>query len=205
MKNKPMRIKGVLPMYVIAVLGERRDLAFVGFLKNTFEKRGLRTECAFAKMNEDELKRRLFAKEPDILILFSEGAFTVLRKMSVFADIFIPLKGNFHIRVPVKRKGFVILSSDDKKIFPFFLSKGLSLITCGFSSKASITISGVDKDEGKIQCCVQRDIVSLTGEIFEPQEFSIERDKKAEVDRILIAAGALMVTGYMTGNMTSKN
>ena len=200
-----MIIKGVLPMYVIAVLGERKDLGFAGFLKKVFEARGIRAECVFAKVSTEELKRRLFAKEPDILILFSDGAFPVLRGIPLAADIFIPFKRNFHINHPVKRNGFVILSSDDKKIFPFFLSKGLSLITCGYSSKASITISGMDKDEGKIQCCVQREIVSLKGEIFEPQEFSVERDKKAEVDRILIAAGVLIVTGDLTVNMTSKN
>ena len=185
-------------MYIVAVLGGRRDLGFIGFLKNTFEKRGLKTECVFAKSGVIELKRRILWKSPDILVVFSESTFPVLINMSLSADIFIPLKRNFHIGIPVKKKGFVILSSDDKKIFPFFLKKGLSLITCGLSSKASITISSMDRDEGKIQCCVQREIVSLTGEVFEPQEFSIKRDKKAEVDRVLIAMGVLIAAGALT-------
>ena len=191
-------------MRIVAVLGARKDLGFVRFLKKVFEKSGLRTQCVFSECDEHKLRRIVFAKNPEILILFFEEGLSLFRRAHFKADILIPLKRSSYWSIPVKKGAFVILSSDDKKIFPFFIKRGLSLITCGVNSKASITVSSMDKDEGIIQCCVQRQIVDLTGRIFESQEFPFERDEKESVDRVLVAVGALIATGNFALNPTSK-
>lgn len=51
------------------------------------------------------------------------------------------------------------------------LKKPIKLITFGFNSKATITVSSVTED--KIIICLQRDIKKLNGEILEYQEKEI--------------------------------
>jgi len=73
----------------------------------------------------------------------------------------------------ISNTGFLILNGDIeidilKKIN---LNKPIKMITFGFNSKSTITISSV-KDE-KIIVCIQRDIEKLNGEILECQEKQI--------------------------------
>lgn len=193
-------------MRIIAVLGEREDFSFLGMLKRFLEGNGIKTECIWAGAEREYVKETIFSKKPDVLIIFSEESFKFFfRKMYLYADIFIPLKKSACWDMPMKERSFVIVSSDDKKIFPFFLRKGTALITCGINSKASITVSSIDKDGEMIQCCIQRDIRCLTGEIFESQEFPLEKGRQETADRVLIAVGVLIVMGEIPLNITSKN
>ena len=60
-------------MQTIAVLGSRKDLGFLRFLENAFEKRGLKAQCVFAGSGDSKLRRIAFFKKPEILILFFRG------------------------------------------------------------------------------------------------------------------------------------
>lgn len=69
-----------------------------------------------------------------------------------------------------KRKGFVITSQDVN--VPQKLRK-YPLISCGMSSKNTVTFSSLRQDGGMI--CLQRRLCTLGGKIVEPQEFPVKR------------------------------
>ena len=58
------------------------------------------------------------------------------------------------------------------------IDKPIKLITFGFNSKATITISSIKEE--KVIICLQRDIQKNDNEIIESQEKEIEIDKKSD-------------------------
>lgn len=76
------------------------------------------------------------------------------------------------------RHTILIVNTDDRRVFPLKLKTGNKLITCGMNHRASVTLSSYlepmgDEKNSKIQCCIQRNIPTVSGRIFEPQEFSL--------------------------------
>lgn len=72
----------------------------------------------------------------------------------------------------------LVVNTDDRRVFPLKLKTGNRLITCGLNHRASVTLSSYlepmgDEKSSKIQCCIQRNIPTVSGKIFEPQEFSL--------------------------------
>jgi UDP-N-acetylmuramoyl-L-alanyl-D-glutamate--2,6-diaminopimelate ligase len=50
------------------------------------------------------------------------------------------------------------------------------LITYGLNSKASITASSIQQDIEKeriVQCCLQRELITLSGKLVDPGEFTV--------------------------------
>ena len=76
----------------------------------------------------------------------------------------------------ISKSKYLILNGDIE-IENIEIKRPIKLITFGFNSKSTITISSVNDE--KIIVCLQRDIEKLNGEIIEKQEKRIiNKDKK---------------------------
>lgn len=76
----------------------------------------------------------------------------------------------------IKEKGYLIINADDCGNFPYLLTDNINIITCGVKSTSSVTFSGITENRNGrecIQCCIQREIKTLSGRKIEPQEFSV--------------------------------
>lgn len=76
----------------------------------------------------------------------------------------------------IKENGYLIINADDCGNFPYLLANNINIITCGVKSTSSVTFSGIiENRNGRecIQCCIQREIKTLSGRKIEPQEFSV--------------------------------
>lgn len=76
----------------------------------------------------------------------------------------------------IKENGYLIINADDCGNFPYLLADNINIITCGVKSTSSVTFSGIiENRNGRecIQCCIQREIKTLSGRKIEPQEFSV--------------------------------
>ncbi len=76
----------------------------------------------------------------------------------------------------IKENGYLIINADDCGNFPYLLADNINIITCGVKSTSSVTFSGITENRNGrecIQCCIQREIKTLSGRKIEPQEFSV--------------------------------
>lgn len=100
----------------------------------------------------------------------------------------------------------LVVNTDDRRVFPLKLKTGNKLITCGLNHRASVTLSSylepMAYEKGKIQCCIQREIPTVSGNIFEPQEFSLllEQGQKS-VSSALAAITALIAADVEFGDI----
>lgn len=101
------------------------------------------------------------------------------------------------VRSILKEKNIIIINTDDKRIFPFSIGAGSTLITCGLNIKASVTASSVseDYDLERIQCCIQRTIKTVSGARLEPQEFAVSVSGEVKSVSGVLAAVAAAAAG----------
>ncbi|MCL2049900.1 MAG: hypothetical protein FWG87_14355 [Defluviitaleaceae bacterium] len=85
---------------------------------------------------------------------------------------------------------FLLINSDDKKIFALLKNISAKLITYGFNSRACITVSSVTEDG--VQVCVQRGFTNINGTELEPHEFAARSSGEASMS-VLGAAAAWSV------------
>lgn len=95
---------------------------------------------------------------------------------------------------------YLILNSDDESWLDLPLNSfdGM-LITYGFNSKATLTISSYDTNENiRASICLQRELISMEGEKIEPQELSIEIHcaDKNYIYPVLVASALILILGY---------
>ena len=116
------------------------------------------------------------AEENDCGAVISEAP---LKNELIKYDILIIVSSDFEginkIR-NIKEKGYLIINADDCGNFPYLLTDNINIITCGVKSTSSVTFSGIiENRNGRecIQCCIQREIKTLSGRKIEPQEFSV--------------------------------
>lgn len=101
----------------------------------------------------------------------------------------------------------LVVNTDDRRIFPLKLRTGNKLITCGLNHRASVTLSSYlepigDEKGNKIQCCIQRDIPTISGKVFEPQEFSVlMKQGQKSVSGALAAITALIAADVEVGDI----
>lgn len=99
----------------------------------------------------------------------------------------------------------VIINSDDKRIFQEMVDSESQLITCGMNQKANVTLSSVTEEmgTGRMVCCLQHKVQSVSGHALEPQEFAVKLpDEEQSVSGVLAAVTALMATDMEMGEMT---
>ena len=140
--------------------------------------------CGSTKKNEFEKAYQQAKKTQNSLFLVPIHVKTIkyCKSKNVSFSIFLCLgkigentKENIACLV---RHTILIVNTDDRRVFPLKLKTGNKLITCGMNHRASVTLSSYlepmgDEKSSKIQCCIQRNIPTVSGRIFEPQEFSL--------------------------------
>ncbi|WP_058485800.1 Mur ligase family protein [Defluviitalea phaphyphila] len=141
-------------------------------------------DMVIIKLTEEGLKRDWFSS-----INFDVIIYTVTRNEKKY-KLFYPIERKIFYNV--SKNGVIIINSDDRKIFKLLKGNKTRLITYGFNSKASVTASSIQQEEKdrRIQCCVQRTIITFSGKKLEPQEFSITLPLNQD-DELYGALGAI--------------
>ncbi len=89
----------------------------------------------------------------------------------------------------------ILINMDEKIDFEDANVCNLNLITYGFNSKSSVTVSSVTDDDALI--CIQRNICSNTG-VIEVQEIKIENDNSYNIyDLIIVVLMFLMYSSNL--------
>ncbi|MCD8036076.1 MAG: hypothetical protein LUE88_01650 [Clostridiales bacterium] len=105
----------------------------------------------------------------------------------------------------IKQGGCVIINSDDCRDFPYIIPKGINVVTCGVNSRSAVTFSGIAENRNgreTIQCCIQRNIKTMSGRKIEPQEFAVNILGKYPISEVLSIIAAA-VTGDIEETVTS--
>lgn len=100
------------------------------------------------------------------------------------------IKKNEILKNILKHSRYVVLNSDMKIDEGLLENLNLEVITYGFNSKATFTISSVE--ENKIIICLQRIIKNIYGNQYEPQEFEIIQEENREKS-LMIATKILSI------------
>lgn len=95
---------------------------------------------------------------------------------------------------------YYILNSDDENwtSLPLGLLNGV-VITYGFNSKSTLTISSYDINQSLVaNIYLQREILSLSGKRIEPFEFSVKIDSKNKdnIYSVLAATALALILGH---------
>ena len=95
----------------------------------------------------------------------------------------------------LKNTDFLLVNSDNNAVFPFLTQNinNAKVITYGFNTKASITVSGIS--ENAMQVCVQRGFNGAGGQFCEPREFSVPIPGEADHALTLSQTAAAIVRG----------
>lgn len=99
----------------------------------------------------------------------------VFEEIIILEDINFVLEEYKYMNEIISKTKYVILNGDIKINFLKEIERPIKVITFGFNTKATISISSV-KDE-KIIVCLQRDVEKLNGEIIENQEKEVRLGK----------------------------
>ena len=87
---------------------------------------------------------------------------------------------------------YLVVNADQRGIFPALSESRARIITYGFNGKACVTASSVDDGRCKccnsLQVCIQRGFRTLSGGLYEPQEFRAEYPPEMDAHTALAAA-----------------
>lgn len=89
------------------------------------------------------------------------------------------LKDLRNLKTIVANASYVVLNSDITIDFNILENLNLSIISYGFNSKSTFTVSSVS--ENSIIICLQRMITSSFDKKYEPQEFEIECNENIDI------------------------
>ncbi|MBO5004747.1 MAG: hypothetical protein J6D03_05810 [Clostridia bacterium] len=90
----------------------------------------------------------------------------------------------------IAKTKYLIINEDIDIAISLLKDVNSNIITYGFNSKSTITMSSVTEDS--IQICVQRNILSKQNEI-EQQEISLAKDGKSEIYDIMLLISMLLL------------
>ena len=102
----------------------------------------------------------------------------VFEEIIVLEDIKLESEEYKYMNEIISKTKYLILNGDIKICFlnEMNMEKPMKVITFGFNTKATISISSVKEE--KIIVCLQRDIESFNGKIIESQEKEIKLSKE---------------------------
>ena len=96
----------------------------------------------------------------------------------------------------LKRKNTVaIVDAQRPELLEYVSSTGLLAITCGLSSRDTITLSSMDSDSVVVN--IQRSIISFCAMEVEPQEFPVNYPAPFDHFSIMAAAGVFLACGQI--------
>lgn len=145
-----------------------------------------------AKKRDIQIIKKEFKKTSIEIIEITKKSIKNIKNI-VFDEIIILDDINFvveeykYMNEIISKTKYVILNGDIKIHFLKKIEKPIKIITFGFNTKATISISSV-KDE-KIIVCSQRNIEKLNGEIIENQEKEVKmgrNDNKKIYNKLVI-------------------
>lgn len=131
------------------------------------------TTIVFTKENIENLRNITFET---ILILSNNEE--VLSKRVIVKDI-------------IKKAKYLVINSDEEISLNSLENIDLNVITFGFNSKSTITVSSV-RDEG-ILLCIQRNMLLASGDKIEPQEISIRKVEQKIPTNIMMGIATLLL------------
>ena len=90
----------------------------------------------------------------------------------------------------IAKSKYLIINEDIDMAISLLNDVNSNIITYGFNSKSTITMSSVTEDS--IQICVQRNILSKQNEI-EQQEISLTKEAESEIYDIMLLISMLLI------------
>lgn len=90
----------------------------------------------------------------------------------------------------IAKAEYLIINEDIDASISLLNDVNSNIITYGFNSKSTITMSSVTEDS--IQICVQRNILSKQNEI-EQQEISLVKEEKSEIYDIMLLISMILI------------
>lgn len=132
-----------------------------------------KTVLIFTKENIENLKNITFET---ILILSNNEQ--ILCKREIVKNI-------------IKKARYLVINSDEGINLDLLENIDLNIITFGFNSKSSITVSSV-RDES-ILLCVQRNMKLIAGNKIEPQEISIRKVEQKLPTNIMMGIATILL------------
>ena len=94
----------------------------------------------------------------------------------------------------------IVLVNTDGGNFGLLNMKRAYVITYGFSSKATLTLSGIEDDH--IVICLQRTVTDLSGRQIDPQEFNVYFSGEHNPDTVLQLAAVCLLSGVPVENIS---
>lgn len=128
------------------------------------------------------IKKELENKNIEIIQITKESVQNIkniqFEEIIFVEDIILPKEKYKYMSNIISKSKYLIINGDiDINILKEInLEQPIKMITFGFNSKSTITISSVKED--KILVCLQRDIEKINGSIIENQEKKIEINSK---------------------------
>ena len=171
-------------MLCIGILGEnlqKQTIEQILYFSKRYTKNQI---CFYAGKKQKEFDKAYEeAKKTEnalFLVPIQKKTIQYCRENHIQFSIFVCLDSckNSTIIPCLTNSGILIANIDNKRVFPLQIKKENQLITYGLNHKASVTVSSLLEPMGhetksKIQCCIQKNIQTVSGNVFEPQEFSL--------------------------------
>lgn len=153
-------------MSFIGIMSEDR-LSFEKILETVIQKTNTNNE--FIILDENNIENMKNVKFETIVAL--DNVFRLKDKLPILEKI-------------LKNAKYLIINSDIKDNLEILGNLDLTVITCGFNSKATISVSSTEYSEKNMVLCIQRAIKDIKGKVIEPQEIKIEV-KKMDIYHII--------------------
>lgn len=135
--------------------------------------------------NEMYIKKELLKNSiSDNIIFINEKNISNMKNIK-FEVIVIDKKINNKVefRKIISEANNIILNMDIEVDIDIVNNLNLKIITYGFNSKSTFTVSSVT--ENSVIICLQRTILNIYDKKIEPQEYQLKNDKNIEIQAII--------------------
>jgi len=105
------------------------------------------------------------------------------------------------IKHVITKSKILIINGEDEKLYKIIKESNLKdvyVLTYGFNSKSTLTVSSIDNLENKVVCFLQRSILNIDNELIEPKEIVVKKGNSNFSNKKLLGIIALMLKlGYL--------
>lgn len=122
-----------------------------------------------------------------ILSLYKKSTVNLSKGIAVFLD-----NGHRFINQEIPVGIIGICEEKNKTALEIFKKNTIAVISCGLSSKNSITLSSMGNEQ--LFACLQRSVQNCNGEIIDPCELKIKLTKNYEPFSVMASTAILLLT-----------